>query len=271
MQYSGLARNSVKYFLLLSCLFLQCTCLVNKLSFFPTRQDVLEQADLPPSVREIPVRTMDKKALYCLYLSKPENSGVALYFHGNAENIYQSLPVLFQLFKYDINVFGVDFRGYGKSKGSPSERGIYKDGISAMHYLLDSLHYKSEDIIIVGRSIGTTAACNTAANIPVGRVILISPVSSGIEYAKAHGLGLIAFLGGNAFNNYEKCSKIKCPVLVIAGTNDAVAPFPLAKKLFDSMNNPDKKFCAINGAGHNDIMYARHDTLWKAIGAFLKN
>jgi pimeloyl-ACP methyl ester carboxylesterase len=139
-----------------------------------------------------------------------------------------------------------------------------------MNYLLDSLNYKNEDIIIVGRSLGSTAACNTAVYKPVNRLILISPVSSGIEYAKYHGLGLIAFLGGNAFNNYEKCSKIKCPVLFVAGTNDEVAPLHLAKKLFASMNNPDKKFFAINGADHNSIMYTGHDTLWKAIGAFLK-
>jgi pimeloyl-ACP methyl ester carboxylesterase len=181
------------------------------------------------------------------------------------------LPVLFQIFKYDINVFGVDFRGYGKSNGSPSERGIYKDGISAMNFLMGSLHYKSEDIIIIGRSIGSTAACNTAVYKPVSRLILITPFSSGIEYAKIHGLGLIAYLGGNAFNNYKKCSKIKCPIFILVGTNDEITTFPLAKKLFDSISNPNKKFCAISGADHNDIMYTGHDTLWKAIGAFLKN
>jgi hypothetical protein len=240
------------------------------LAFFPTRQDIVETSSLPSLVREIPLRTSDKKTLYCLYLSKHENFKVALYFHGNAENIYQSLPILFQIFKYDINVFGVDFRGYGKSSGSPSERGIYKDGISAMNYLLDTLHYESENIIVIGRSLGSASACNTAVYKPVSRLILISPFSSGIEYAKIHGLGLIAYLGGNAFNNYEKCSKIKCPVFILVGTNDEITTFPLAKKLFDSISNPDKKFCAINGADHNDIMYTGHDTLWKAIGAFLK-
>jgi hypothetical protein len=55
----------------------------------------MEKSALPPFVHEFPIKTMDKKTLYCLYVSRPENSKVALYFHGNAENIYQSLPVLY--------------------------------------------------------------------------------------------------------------------------------------------------------------------------------
>lgn len=261
-------KKSFKAILLLSiCIFLDCSLLVNKMAFFPTRNATINAEELPSQTSEIQIKTGRKK-LYCLYISNAESKKVALYFHGNAENIYQSYPVLYRISKCGLNVFGADYRGYGKSSGHPSERAIYKDGILVINYLKDSLNYREENIIIIGRSIGSTAACNTAMlNQKIAGLILITPFSNATDFIRSHGMGFLSIFAYKVFENDRKIKNINCPLLIIAGTEDKTTPFFMAQKLYNAKRN-DRCMLQISGAGHNDIFYSGKDSIWNAIERF---
>jgi pimeloyl-ACP methyl ester carboxylesterase len=239
-------------FMFAAALMLNCGYFVDKMALFPTRDDTIVD---PSLAREIVVPTKDKKNICCLYLENPDNKKVALYFHGNAENIYQSQHVLKRIFDDGVNVFGVDYRGYGKSTGSPSEKGIYKDGEAALKYVKEHLSYSGENIIIIGRSIGTAVACNTARKSDVGKLILITPISNAYECARAHGLGVLSIIAVNKYDNLSKMKNIHCRLQVIGAADDEVLPIFMSHEVASSYGT-GAEIRTVDNVTHNTILNA---------------
>jgi pimeloyl-ACP methyl ester carboxylesterase len=249
--------------------FTGCSPLVSHMAFFPDTKDTIPAASLPPDVKEVFIKTGDNVKVQCYLLPLPDSKNILLYFHGNGGNIGQRLPELAQLRKFGVSVLGVGYRGYGKSTGRPSEKGIYRDGAAAFKYAVDSLGYKAEKIFICGRSLGTTAAINLAVEKNIAGIILITPLSTGQQYARAHGLGFIAFLAGGAFDNLSKCNRLKCPALVIHGTIDEIAPFYMGEQLFNKLT-VKKQFVKIEGGDHNGLEDKDPKAFWGSIKEFIR-
>jgi len=246
-----------------------CDPLVNRMAFFPDTTDTIPAASLPPDVKEVFIKTGNEVKLQCYFLPFPDSKNILLYFHGNGGNIGQRIPELGMLRHSGVSVLGVGYRGYGKSTGRPSEKGIYLDGAAAFNYAKDSLGYKTEKIFMCGRSIGTTAAINTAMGKNIAGLILVTPLSTGKEYAAAHGIGYISFLAGGAFNNVEKCRKLACPCLVIHGTADEIIPYALGEKVYNSLT-VKKKFVTIKDGGHNNLEDKDPRAFWGSIKEFIQ-
>ena len=130
-------------------------------------------------------------------------------------------------------MIGASYRGYGKSDGEPTEEGVYLDGKAIFQYAVEHLGFPKKNIIIFGRSIGTAVAINTAQHQKICRVILVTPLTSGQDQAKAGGFGAISTLAGNSFDNITKLENIESPLLVIHGTNDRVIPYSMGQAIFD--------------------------------------
>lgn len=253
------------YFLLIT----GCSPLVSHMAFFPDTTDTIPTASLPSDVKEVFIKTSDNVKLQCYFLPLPDSKNILLYFHGNGGNIGQRLPEIAQLRKFGVSVLGVGYRGYGKSTGRPSEKGIYRDGAAAFNYAEDSLGYKAEKIFICGRSLGTAAAINLAVGKNIAGIILITPISTGQQYARAHGLGFIAFLAGGAFDNLSKCTRLTCPALVIHGTVDEIAPFYMGEQLFNRLT-VKKQFVKIEGGDHNGLEDKYPTAFWGPIKEFIR-
>lgn len=251
---------------LLSCA--NCGIVLNAVSFFPDKNDpVADSLHLPPDIRPLCVTTPDHEKLSCYYLSAQSNR-LVVYYHGNAQNIDMRLPELHKLRVLGINVLGVGYRGYGKSTGRPSETGIYCDGEAALKYAIDSLGFSAENIVLCGRSIGTTVAVNTAQRRNLKGVILITPLSNGREFAKSHHIGLLSWFLGNPFDNLAKCKNISAPVLIIHGTEDETVPYELGVRLFEAW--PGKKaFVTIRNGRHNNLEHVDSMAYWGSIKDFL--
>jgi fermentation-respiration switch protein FrsA (DUF1100 family) len=253
------------YFLCLS----GCSPLVSRMAFFPDTTDTIPAANLPPDVKEIFFKTGDNVKLQCYFLPLPDSKNILIYFQGNGGNIGHRLPELAQMRRFGVSVLGVGYRGYGKSSGKPSEKGIYKDGAAAFRYAVDSLGYKSKDIFICGRSIGSTAAINTAMDKNIAGLVLITPVTTGKEYASVHGLRFISFLAGGAFDNLSKCKRVFCPCLVIHGTSDEIVPFYMGEQIFGRLT-VKKVFVKIEGGDHNALENKDPEAFWGSIKEFIR-
>jgi len=246
-----------------------CKFVVNQLAFHPDNVNILPKNRLPHGVEEIFVNTEDQIKIQVLYLHLVDSDKILIYFHGNAGNIYHRIPSLVQLRRFGVNVIGVSYRGYGKSEGTPSEEGIYLDGDAVFKYITAELGFAQSNIIILGRSIGTTVAMNISQHKEIGGLILVSPLTTGKAQAKAGGLGVISSLAGNSFDNLTKIKNVKAPLLVIHGTHDRVIPYSMGKEIFDSAP-AKKKFIKIEGAGHNNLQDTYKQAYWPPIFDFIK-
>lgn len=249
---------------------MSCRWLVNFYAFHPDRHDVPAADRLPPGVEEVFVSTPDGEALQCYWIARADTNRALVYFHGNAGNISHRIPDLIALADMGLNVLGVGYRGYGKSSGKPSEKGIYIDGRAALDYVARVYGVPSDRVILLGRSIGSTVAVDIARHEKVAALILVSPMTTGKAMGKYHGLGVLTTFAGDAFGNLDKITNIRSPLLILHGTLDNIVPFPMGEQLFAQAPSP-KKFVAIKGAGHNDISIGAGHLYWDAIRQWVQS
>lgn len=173
-----------------------------------------------------------------------------LFLHGNAGNVTHRGRHIRAWQAVGAAVLVPDWRGYGKSEGSPSESGIYEDAEAAYQFLRTQ-GFEPERILVHGESLGTVAAADLAARRQVAGVILEAPFPS----ARAVANTLLPLVGPALIWGYDLKSRIRrvhAPVLVIHGDRDEVIPFRLGQEVFRAANEP-REFWAVAGAGHNDL------------------
>jgi pimeloyl-ACP methyl ester carboxylesterase len=255
--------------IMLVTLLTGCDAVINYFAFHPDSQNVLATEQLPGGIEEFSVTTEDDVKLQGLYLPRAESDSVLIYFHGNAGNIYHRIPDLIKFRKAGVSVVGVGYRGYGNSEGSPDESGIYRDGEAVYRYVIDKLGYPESRIILFGRSIGTAVALHVAHQHTIGGLILVTPLTSGKAQAEASGLGFIAPIAGNSFDNVARIKQVNVPLLVIHGTEDRIIPFSMGREIYDSATG-SKQFVKIEGAGHNNLQSSYGAYYWPPMVNFIE-
>ena len=181
----------------------------------------------------------------------PDAELMTLYLHGNGGNISHRGQHLSAIRAAGSHLLIIDYRGYGKSKGNPTEAGIYLDADAAHAYLKDQ-GYQSDRIILHGESLGTAVAADLAARQPCAGVILEAPFTSARAVA-AYVLPVIGPLVVSGLETERKIRDVTAPVFVIQGDRDATIPHVLGQQVFEAANEP-KQLWTIPGAGHNDIV-----------------
>jgi len=178
---------------------------------------------------------------------------VVLYAGGNAETIAGNRWLL-QLFrdKLGCSILIFDYRGYGQSEGTPSERGILADARAARHWLADRAGVAEADIVLVGHSLGGGVMVDLAARDGARALVLENTFSSLPDVASRHIKFLpVRLMMTTRLDSRSKIRDYRGPLLQTHGDADRVIPFDLGRRLFDGANEP-KKFVAIPGGGHND-------------------
>jgi fermentation-respiration switch protein FrsA (DUF1100 family) len=180
-----------------------------------------------------------------------------LSFHGNAANIAWRADVYRFLRDLPANVLAVEYRGYGRSEGSPSEAGIYRDAEAAYNYLVHERGIPLRGIIAMGQSLGTAVAAELATNHELGGVVLEAPFPSARALANRiywflPGLGwVIRSRFATAQNLALANQKFAAPLLVIHCTRDPVIPFAFGKEVYERAPQP-KSFLAVEGECHEE-------------------
>jgi len=195
----------------------------------------------------IKVRTADGVMLSAIYLANPSAAHTLLYSHGNAEDLGGVRPVLLRLREIGFSVLAYDYRGYGTSKGRPSEHGAYADIDAAYAYLTSSLGTVPAQIIVYGRSVGSGPAIDLALRRPVGGLVVESGFTTAFRV-----LTRIPLLPFDKFRNIDKIGRVRCPVLVMHGRGDEIVPLSHGQALWRAAPEP-KRFLWADGAGHNDF------------------
>lgn len=236
--------------------------------FFPVKNvtDSPERVGLP--FDDIYFLTEDGQKLNAWFIANKKSDLVLLFFHGNAGNIGHRVDLLNILSALEINIFIFDYRGYGKSTGKPTEKGIYLDALGAYTYLIEIMGFLPENVIVYGKSIGTCPAIDLAAKKQIGKMIIDSGFSSAADMGKL----IIPFfsmriLMSLRFNSIQKIKHINCEKFFIHSVNDEIVPFKLGKKLYDQALEPKEFFQTIGS--HNGFFYEHSDLLVKKLREFI--
>ena len=188
-----------------------------------------------------------------LHFKTKTPKGAILYFHGNAGDIQRwgQLTTFFVDKGYDVIV--MDYRGYGKSSGQRSEQVLYDD--AERWYAYAKEYYDPSQLIIYGRSLGTTFATYVASKNPSRNLVLETPFYSLVNEAQSRFPILpVKRLLHYKFPTYSYINTVNVPITIFHGTEDEVVQYEHGKNLFDHITTPHKTFITIPNGGHNDLV-----------------
>lgn len=200
--------------------------------------------------RDVWLQTPDGLSLHAWWV-EAAGGPVTLFLHGNAGNIAYFAEHLRAIAEAGSSVLGLDYRGFGKSQGSPSEEGLYQDAQAAYEWLRRR-HGPSDHLIVHGQSLGTAVAVHLAASSPVAGVILESPFTSIGDVAHL----ILPYLGPllvGGFDSASKIARIDAPLLILHGDQDDLIPCDMGQRLYDLAKEP-KTFREVEGAGHGNLL-----------------
>ncbi len=239
--------------------------------YFPQSSFDFSPEEFRLQYREAFFNTADGERLHGWFFPGQKDSPVILHFHGNAGNISHRLDLVQPFLRKGLSLFLFDYRGFGKSEGRPSEKGLYLDGTAAYDYLAQKEGILPGNIVLHGHSIGAAVAVEVALKKSVRSVILESAFTSTKDMAKAIPLFFLLspFLPAS-YNNLEKVARLRVPKLVIHGEGDDIVPFSMGQKLFKAAADP-KFFYPIKDAGHNDVFMVGGEKYFDIFAQFSRN
>lgn len=240
---------------------------------FPGRPvDPVREAEIRryfPRLENFSVTAADGATLRGYSLPRTINGQPApavLYFCGNAEEqtgFFLWSPNELQPYA----VAGVDYRGYGRSDGVPTEAALKSDALAAYDGLAAKLG-EHPRIVVMGRSLGTALAAYVAARRPVAGIILVTPFSSLAAVGQeSHPFVPVRLLLKNPFDVVPDAAKVTAPALFLVAGADRYVPPHHADRLAASWPGP-KEVRVIEGTGHGNIVDAPE--YWKYVREFVK-
>jgi len=245
----------------------------NSLIYFPPRfpQGFIPAHAFPLPVEDVWLTTRDNIRLNAWYLPSPGSGKALLWFHGNAENIGHGLGQAIFYSRLGVNVLALDYRGYGRSEGSPNETGVYRDADAAYDYLVQVRHIQPKNIIVFGHSLGGAVAIDLASRRECGGLIVQSSFTSVRDMARrTFRIPLFEYIPKSRFDSLAKIQQVQAPILIVHGTRDETVPFSMGQRLFTAAPEP-KFFFPVEGAGHNDVMEIGGDQLLQRFQSFLNS
>lgn len=177
---------------------------------------------------------------------------IALFAHGNAGNITHRDDYFRELHRLGVAVLAFDYRGYGRSAGSPSEAGVLADARAARAWLAQRVGVPENQIVLLGESLGCAVMVLLAADDGARGLVLENAFSSVPDVGAHHYPWLpVRLLLRTRLDAVKAIPRYHGPLLQVHAGGDTIVPVSLGRKLFDAANEP-KQFVVIPGADHND-------------------
>lgn len=266
MVWSILGTLAAAYVALLIVVFL----FQSRLVYFPGigKDIIATPRDAGLEFEEVRLTTEDEVSLHGWFVPAKSPRGAALLFHGNAGNISHRLEYLLMFHRLGYSTFIFDYRGYGKSGGSPSEPGTYRDAVAAWRYLVKTRKIEPRRIVLLGESLGGAVAAWLAGRERPGALVLASVFTSAPDLgAEVYPFLPVRLLSRFSYQTREYLTSVHSPVFVAHSRDDNIVPFRHGQALFAAAREP-KAFLEMRG-GHNDGFIFMQEAWVAALGAFL--
>ncbi len=177
----------------------------------------------------------------------PGNAKAVIYFGGNAEVVSNNAE-LFNLQLPGQTVYLLNYRGYGASTGSPSEKALFADAIA----LFDRVATRHDQVSVMGRSLGTGVGIYLASQRKVERLLLITPYDSISAVAQSHyPFFPVRYLLQDKFDSIKRAPSLELEVMVVLAETDQVIPRIRSEALIEVLTKVD--VWQVPGSGHNTV------------------
>jgi uncharacterized protein len=193
---------------------------------------------------------------------------VLLFFHGGVGNLSDYLEKVHLLHDMGVDVFTIDYHGYGRSGGAPSESGLASDALAAYFYLTEKRRVKPDLVYLYGEDLGAAVAIDLATKVPAAGLITEGASASVIEKIEdAWPLIPWQFLLRNKFDSLAKIQDVHIPVLIIHSADDEVVSLNDSRRLCAAANEP-KELVEIHGS-HRDAFVHSFDLYYDKVSHFI--
>lgn len=260
------------YLILFAVLFVAYVRVVEmRTVFFPDKHIVATPKDVGIAYEDVYFKTQDGFVLNGWLIKSsqsPESRATFIFSHGNAGNISGRLEKIMMLHRLGVNIFIFDYRGYGKSEGRPTEKGMYLDAMAAFDHLKERSDISKDKLISYGVSLGGAAAVDLAVRRPVAALIVESTITSAADMSKKILPIVPAFVLSLKLDSISKIKDIKVPKLIAHSPEDEMIPFVFGQKLFEAAASP-KEFLELQG-DHNSGFALSQDILLQGLQGFLE-
>ncbi len=226
--------------------------------YYPTSDIVATPSEVGLYYEDLMLEAADGIKISAWYIPVGDPEATVLFFHGNGGNISHRIEFIELFYSLGISTLIIDYRGYGKSMGLPSEEGTYLDSEAAWDFLVREMDIDPETIIVYGRSLGGPIAARLAGKKNPAALVLDSTFTT----LGDAGTRLYPYLPVRKFLKfkYDTAGYLKgvdCPVLVIHSIEDGYIPFSHGQKLFEAARG--KKELVKTGGDHNtNFAVSRH-------------
>lgn len=238
----------------------------NHTLFYPIREMEVSPKEVGLDFEEVNLKTAANVKLFGWFIPSKDAKYTILFCHGNAGNISHRIEKLKFFNQLGCNVFIFDYRGYGISKGRPSEKGFYLDVRAAYDYLL-SKNTPAAQIIGYGESLGGAVIIDLAYKNKMRALILESTFSS-VKDMIGRSFPLLPYwLLSSRFDSVSKIKSIGIRKLIIHSINDEIVPYGVAEKLYEA-SAPPKEMVRVHG-GHNSCFYESKKLFAEKISDFI--
>lgn len=194
--------------------------------------------------------------------------GTLIYLHGSGGNMGGRVDVLRDLHRLGLNVFTFDYRGYGKSRGIPTEKGLYRDARAAFE-VVRSQYDDAENppVVAYGRSLGGAVAVQLARDKPLRGLIVEGSFCSAVDVGEHRHPNLpVRRLSAFRFDSAAKVGDLTLPKLIVHSRDDEVIPFDQGRRLYDACAEP-RRFVELRG-GHDKVGWVENPGYWDVFRRF---
>ena len=238
--------------------------------YFPTRRIEASPEEIGLPYEDITITAADGTPLNGWFIPAPGSERGILFFHGNAGNISHRLDTIRIFHDIGLNTLIIDYRGYGRSGGRPSEKGLYLDAEAAYDYMASRPGIDPGSLTAFGRSMGGAVAVELAGRRELSALIVDSAFSSTAAMAGE----LIPFLPARLlvtqrYDSLGKVGGLHLPKLFIHSRDDEIVPFSHGESLFREAAEP-KAMHAMRG-GHNEAFLHPENRYREALTEFLSD
>jgi uncharacterized protein len=225
----------------------------------------------PTTAREILIPVDQGVVIGARWYAAGNVAPTLLFFHGNGEIVadYEELGPLYA--RLGFNFFPVDYRGYGRSTGSPTVTAMMQDCRTIFASVRAWLGKEgcSGSLVVMGRSLGSASALELASRYQDSLDGLI--VESGFAYAGplltliGVNVAALGFVEEKGFRQVDKIGQWTKPLLIIHAERDHIIPFAEGQALYEACPSPQKTLLKVANANHNDILSVGFEAYMQAV------
>ncbi len=252
------------------------------LVYFPERKLEATPSDLGLGYEDVYFETSDGVTLHGWYVpgaddpsAGPGQAVCVVWFHGNAGNIgHRVYNLALMHSRVGASVLLFDYRGYGRSEGSPSEPGLYLDAEAAIEQAKLSCGVGDDGIVLFGRSLGGAVAVEMATRRPFRAAVVESAFTSVKAMASVSNRVISRFLPWFVvlkarYDNLAKIPSALSPVLIVHGDADSTVPHRMGLELYEAAPEP-KAVHVVEGAGHDDVHVLGGEAYFDTLRRFVR-